>query len=108
MSCVDVYKHNPLKHALAHFLTPSSISGQESFKIDNGQHEYPFWFSLPDSIPSSYESIEGNVRYTIGAILDRPWKTNTKYKTAFTVNTVVDLNLDPEAQVNIQCKTFNQ
>jgi len=76
--------------------------GQESFKIDNGQHEYPFWFSLPDSIPSSYESIEGNVRYTIGAILDRPWKTNTKYKTAFTVNTVVDLNLDPEAQV--MCK----
>lgn len=71
----------------------------ESFDVPIGQNEYPFWFTLPANIPSSYESNEGNVRYTVCAVLKRSWKTDLKFKTAFTVNTIVDLNLNPEAQV---------
>ena len=75
------------------------IAVEGSFKVDVGQFEYPFWFSLPGNVPSSYESNAGHVRYTMRAILERPWKSNFQFKMSFTVNTVADLNLNPQAAV---------
>lgn len=57
-----------------------------------GHHEYPFSFQLPHSIPSSFEHSYGYIRYTVKAVIDRPWKFNHESKAAFTVISHLDLN----------------
>ncbi|XP_017766321.1 PREDICTED: arrestin domain-containing protein 3-like isoform X1 [Eufriesea mexicana] len=61
-------------------------------RITSGYHEYPFTFQLPHSIPSSFEHYYGHIRYTVKAMMDRPWKFNHECKTAFTVISPLDLN----------------
>nr|XP_031842250.1 arrestin domain-containing protein 17-like [Nomia melanderi] len=70
-------------------------------KITEGYHEYPFEFLLPSNIPSSFEHNIGYVRYTIELVLQRPWKFDHKYKTAFTVISNLDLNLHREKCLGI-------
>ena len=64
-----------------------------------GEHIYPFTFALPPNIPSSFESDLGHVRYTVKAIIDRPWKFDQETKDAFTVVSSFDLNMEPRASV---------
>jgi len=90
-------KYSEEENYFYHKTRLSEVEG--SFKVDVGQFEYPFWFSLPGNVPSSYESNAGHVRYTMRAILERPWKSNFQFKMSFTVNTVADLNLNPQAAV---------
>lgn len=57
-----------------------------------GFHKYPFNFSLPYNIPCSLEHLNGHIRYTTKAIIDRPWRFNHECKIAFTVVASYDLN----------------
>ncbi|XP_043277832.1 arrestin domain-containing protein 17-like [Venturia canescens] len=85
-----------------------SASGDE-MELPVGEHVYPFTCSLPPSLPSSFESHYGHVRYTVKAILDRPWKFDQEVKTAFTVVSNFDLNREPRASEPINqeaSKTF--
>ena len=50
-------------------------AGDLHTEIPAGQHQYPFMFHLPFNIPSSFESIHGNIRYTLTATLSRPNKS---------------------------------
>ena len=50
-------------------------AGDLHTEIPAGQHQYPFMFHLPSNIPSSFESIHGNIRYTLTATLSRPNKS---------------------------------
>lgn len=61
--------------------------------VPAGRHEYPFTFQLPENLPSSFESPFGHVRYVIEAIVKRSWKFDYTTKILFTVNALVDLNL---------------
>lgn len=62
--------------------------------IPVGYQRYTFQFQLPNNIPSSFEHRYGHVRYTVKAVLDRPWKFDQECKTAFTVVSILDLNTE--------------
>ena len=71
-----------------------------------GRHEFPFTFTLPPNLPSSYESCYGEIRYTVKAVVDRPWKFNHESIRAFSVNAVLNLNMEPLASVSISLRTI--
>lgn len=71
-------------------------SGGESSQLTAGTHRYPFTFSLPATLPSSFEGVHGSVRYTAEASMERPWKFDHTTRSAFTVISLVDLNLEPQ------------
>ncbi|XP_078052121.1 arrestin domain-containing protein 17-like [Augochlora pura] len=85
-------------------------------RLSEGYHEYQFKFQLPSTIPSSFEHSHGYVRYTVKATIDRPWKFDHVCKVAFTVVSILDLNLHrdrclgihDEIQKNFFCCCFNQ
>ena len=60
-----------------------------------GKHEFPFSFTLPKDIPSTFEGSHGNVRYYAQA----GFELDYIFERAFTVVALVDLNLNPEAKV---------
>ena len=62
--------------------------------MEAGTHKYPFSFTLPPNVPSSFEGYYGHVRYTAKATMDRPWKFDHDTRSAFTVISLVDLNLE--------------
>ena len=43
--------------------------GTGSETLAPGKHEFPYTFHLPDDLPSSYEDLHGNIRYTLTAVL---------------------------------------
>lgn len=57
-----------------------------------GFHRYSFNFSLPYNIPCSFEHTNGHIRYTMKAVIDRPWRFDHESKIAFTVVSSYDLN----------------
>ncbi|ELU03994.1 hypothetical protein CAPTEDRAFT_159204 [Capitella teleta] len=66
----------------------------ESITHPEGTHSYPFQIRLAPTLPSSYEGVFGYVRYFCKATIDRPWKFDHDAKTAFTVLSNLDLNLE--------------
>ena len=83
----------------------------DSTELQIGSYEFPFSFTLPQNIPSSYEGPHannpnrqglswphGNIRYYVEVVIDRPWKFNHTSICYFTVVTPVDLNVNPQAQ----------
>jgi len=71
-------------------------------EIPVGEHQYPFSFMLPtDDIPPSYEGEHGVVRYAIKAVFEDFSLLGSRHisKTGFNVNTIVDLNIVPNARV---------
>ena len=66
-----------------------------------GRHRYPFTFTLPQNIPSSFEGLHGKVRYYLQAVIDKPWKMDDICTKAVTVLDIVDLNNNPKAKVSL-------
>ncbi|XP_063990814.1 arrestin domain-containing protein 17 isoform X2 [Diachasmimorpha longicaudata] len=86
-----------------------TASGDEDITIPVGEHSYPFTCALPLNLPSSFEHDYGHVRYTVKAIIDRPWKFDQEVKAAFTVVSHFDLNREARASEPIHqemSKTF--
>ncbi|VDP32881.1 unnamed protein product [Soboliphyme baturini] len=71
--------------------------------VSSGIHEFQFSFSIPQNIPSSFESDLGHVRYWCRASLHRPWTPDQTVKKAFSVVGVLDLNHEPLAFVSGRC-----
>nr|CAD7575548.1 unnamed protein product [Timema californicum] len=61
-----------------------------------GDLSYPFSFTVPLNLPSSFETSKGYIRYTVKATLDRPWKFNQDVKEAISIMPLTDLNLIPQ------------
>ncbi|XP_037779640.1 arrestin domain-containing protein 3-like isoform X1 [Penaeus monodon] len=78
-------------------------NGTTESELPPGTHLFNFSFLLPHGIPSSFESHIGKVRHQCKAKMDIPWKTDKVSVKAFSVNTLYDLNMDPEAKVPIEC-----
>jgi len=70
-------------------------AGGKNARIQAGNHRLPFTFILPPTVPSSFESEVGYVRYTAEATMERPSKFNHVTRSAFTVINIVDLNMEP-------------
>ena len=64
-----------------------------------GHHVYPFRFTLPTNLPSSFEGGVGHIRYLIQGVIDKPWKIDDKCVRPFTVIAALDLNNEPTATV---------
>ncbi|XP_045216784.2 arrestin domain-containing protein 3-like isoform X3 [Mercenaria mercenaria] len=76
--------------------------GTGSTLLQPGHHTFPFTYTLPLNLPSSYESGIGNVRYQLKAKIDKPWKFDHKTKRMFTVISMLDLNQQPSAAAAVQ------
>lgn len=72
---------------------------ESEIEIPPGAHVYKFSSLLPNTLPSSFESEFGFVRYTVKATLNRPWAFDQDCKAAFTVVSPFDLNQTEEAKV---------
>ncbi|XP_059470699.1 arrestin domain-containing protein 17-like [Neocloeon triangulifer] len=80
-----------------YFETQFNVLGSgEDVNLNPGEHFYPFNYVLPSNLPSSFKGDYGHVRYTILAVVDRPWKFDYEAKAAFTVISPLDLNADPK------------
>lgn len=69
-------------------------ASEDGLTLPAGSFKYPFQMALPPSLPSSFEGKYGYVRYTVKAKIDRPWKFDHELKTAFTVLSLLDLNME--------------
>jgi len=86
-----------------------TVAAGDSSRLQAGTHRYPFTILLPPSAPSSFEGAVGHVRYTVEATMDRPRKSNHVSRSAFTVISLVDLNLEsPELTVISRTCTYTQ
>ncbi|KAK0414686.1 hypothetical protein QR680_011569 [Steinernema hermaphroditum] len=65
--------------------------------LPEGRHEVPFSYTLPKTLPSSFEGDYGYIRYTCRATCERPWDFDIVTKKAFTVIGIEDINEDPKA-----------
>ncbi|XP_076380554.1 arrestin domain-containing protein 2-like isoform X2 [Megalopta genalis] len=91
-----------------------TISADSRIFHPEGYQQYQFQFQLPSDIPSSFEHEHGYIRYTVKVIIDRPWKFDHECKIAFTVVSVIDLNMHrhrclgihEEIQKNFSCCCF--
>ncbi|VDO90973.1 unnamed protein product [Heligmosomoides polygyrus] len=71
-------------------------NGKEKERVlPAGVHEVPFSYTLPKSLPTSFEGEFGHIRYTCRAICERPWDFDIVSRKAFTVIGVEDINSDP-------------
>jgi Arrestin (or S-antigen), N-terminal domain/Arrestin (or S-antigen), C-terminal domain len=85
-----------------------SGDGQQ-MEIPSGVHTYNFQCCLPLGIPTSFEGSNGHIRYTVKAILDRPWQFDQISKVAFTVIRQVDLNHEhPSLNLPIQMEVMER
>ncbi len=77
--------------------------------MKSGQQTYPFHFTLPLGLPSSFHGEFGSIRYSLEAIVGQSWAFDSKAHVPFQVAGIVDLNNEPTAQVPVTvkaCKTF--
>ena len=64
-------KYNRTWRATKQYLNVSQIACPEC-ELDPGDYSYSFQFTLPDSLPPSYEHSNGKVRYYILATVGNP------------------------------------
>lgn len=76
------------------------ILAQDGTNIPEGKYSYPFQFTLPLDIPSSLEGSHYNIRYSIKATVDRPWKFDYEAEANFKVFSLIDLNNIPNVKVS--------
>ncbi|KAL8583652.1 hypothetical protein ACOMHN_037376 [Nucella lapillus] len=74
-----------------------SDESQGSVTLPAGRHSFPFSFSLPHTVPSSFKGKYGKVTYIVKAVISRPWKTDHDTLKEVKVISLVDLDLDPKA-----------
>ena len=75
-------------------------SEDENEMLAPGLYEFPFAFNLPPNLPPSFTSEKGVIRYVVVAILDRPAAANLVRKKAFSIHSILDLNMDSQAPVS--------
>ncbi|TRY73991.1 hypothetical protein TCAL_05534 [Tigriopus californicus] len=74
----------------------------QNVPIFPGEHVFSFSYILPANLPSSFESTLGHIRYQLEARVDRPWALDKVSKTFFTINGILDLNLEPGVNAPVQ------
>ncbi|VDL62389.1 unnamed protein product [Nippostrongylus brasiliensis] len=83
-------------------------SGKEKERVlPAGVHEVPFSYTLPKSLPTSFEGEFGHIRYTCRAICERPWDFDIVSRKAFTVIGIEDINSDPRLNEPVSSSDSN-
>ncbi|CAL4207055.1 unnamed protein product, partial [Meganyctiphanes norvegica] len=78
--------------------------GNDTVSLGPGHHVYPFNFTLPQNIPSSYESVTGQVRHQVKAKINIPWGFDLTDIQVISVNHIYDLNRDETAMKPVNRK----
>ncbi|VDM64212.1 unnamed protein product [Angiostrongylus costaricensis] len=73
-----------------------------------GLHEVPFSYTLPKTLPTSFEGEFGYIRYTCKAICERPWDFDIVTRKGFTVIGIEDINSDPRLNEPISASETNR
>ncbi|KAL1139742.1 hypothetical protein AAG570_006720 [Ranatra chinensis] len=83
-----------------YFSTKFKLAGRGTgeTEIPIGEYSYPFSYTLPPLLPSSFEGEYGSIRYSVKAVIDRPWKFDHETKTSFIVVAPLDLNYNANAK----------
>ena len=87
--------HEDLVQMYSYLFGSPPGTGDQTFVLPNGHYIYPFTFTLPPNLPSSFESdshVRGHIRYYLKATIDKPWKFDHDVKIPFTVNELIDPN----------------
>lgn len=71
----------------------------QEFILPPDTHEIPFSFTLPKTLPSSFEGDFGYVRYSCRVTLERPWDFDIVAKRAFSVIGIEDINEDTKVRL---------
>ena len=75
------------------FYLAGGIHGS-TIELMPGLHRYQFSCMLPPMLPTSIEAQHGHIRYVVKVVLERSWKFDLTYTTAFTVLKQLDLNYE--------------
>lgn len=78
-------------------------SKEDLTTLKEGPHCFDFRFTIPESVPSSFEGEFGWVRYSLECRIEKPWKSDYLLKDNFQVMNHLDLNLVKEAEVRTDC-----
>ncbi|KAG5669575.1 hypothetical protein PVAND_017462 [Polypedilum vanderplanki] len=82
--------HGKIEHLNANLiLLHKPINGQAFL---SGTHKFNFFFQLPETLPASFNSLEGCVKYKMIITVKRFAKSNSIYEYPFLVTRHVDLN----------------
>ncbi|CAL4067293.1 unnamed protein product [Meganyctiphanes norvegica] len=79
-------------------------NGNDNEPLKPGEHVYRFSFRLPLNIPSSYETVTGQVRHQCKAKVHLPCGSHIAVVRPFSVNSLYDLNLDEDAKLPVEKK----
>jgi hypothetical protein len=71
-------------------------------KMDAGTYSLPFMYTLPQKIPSSFESPHGFIRYSVTTYMDTASLGLQSAMVFFTVSAILDLNNIPKSVVCIK------
>ncbi|KAF5285216.1 hypothetical protein FQR65_LT13331 [Abscondita terminalis] len=89
-----------------YFYERYNLSGPAQLKLAAGQYYYPFSYTLPQQLPSSYDhkfnNAKASITYTIKAKIDCPWKGDTTAKREVAVLSPLNLNLMPELKKPVE------
>jgi hypothetical protein len=69
-------------------------------RLWTGEHRFPFHYTLPNKLPSSFHGRLGYIRYFCEATLERNALPNIQSRTMFSVSNIADVNTDPKADVS--------
>nr|CDJ84550.1 Arrestin domain containing protein [Haemonchus contortus] len=93
--------------AYTHKFTVTKNGKEKERVLPAGVHEIPFSYTLPKSLPSSFEGEFGHIRYTCRAICERPWDFDIVSRKAFTVIGIEDINSDPRLNEPVSISESN-
>ena len=71
-------------------------------QINSGTHQFPFKFTLPANIPSSFDGKNGSIEYKIEAFLELeiPWQADKKVQKNFIVKRIDNINDYPDLKIS--------
>ena len=67
--------------------------------LHSGSHYFPFEFTLPPKLPSSFKGKHGRLRYYVRLTICTPGGPNHERTSKFAVISSLDLNKEPDALV---------
>jgi hypothetical protein len=69
--------------------------------LEAGEHVYPFNYSLPHQLPSTFNGKHGKICYIAKVKINIPWKKNIEKEIMFEIFSSINLNDDPSLAVSI-------
>ncbi|KAL4233432.1 Arrestin domain-containing protein 1 [Mactra antiquata] len=91
------------------YTTVLPIKGDKDSNDDllhSGSHYFPFEFSLPPKLPSSFKGKHGRLRYYVRMTITTPGGPHHERTSKFAVISNLDLNKEPDASLPVENDTF--